>query len=256
MMPSPRPQAKALGLEHVVHRYGAGGPPVLQHLDCTITAGELVCVLGPSGCGKTTLLHLIAGFMAPTSGRVLCGGVAVSGPGPDRGMVFQEPTLFPWLTVRGNVEFGLRRAGVRGPELHATVLDHLARMGLADHAARYPHVLSGGMRQRVALARVLALAPSVLLLDEPFSALDLPTRERLQDELLSVWADRSCTVVYVTHSVEEAAYLGERILLFPPCGQGRPYEVPVALPHPRQRLGPDTLALEAHLRGLLRQTLC
>jgi NitT/TauT family transport system ATP-binding protein len=258
-MTAPRaPDGAAVEFRHCTFGYAANGRPgprVLEDFHCRVGPGEFACLLGPSGCGKTTLLHLLAGFLTPEAGRVLCGGRPVTGPGPDRGLVFQEPTLFPWLSARGNVEFGLRRAGLRGKALGEAAMDALALMGLADRAGLFPHALSGGMRQRVALARVLALRPPVLLLDEPFSALDAPTRERLQDELLALWAGRRCTILSVTHSVEEAVHLGQRILVLAPGGRGAPHEVPVDLPHPRPRLGPDSLALEAGLRDLLRRCL-
>jgi NitT/TauT family transport system ATP-binding protein len=230
-------------------------PPVFAGLGFAVARGEWVCVLGESGCGKTTLLGLAAGFLRPGQGRVLCDGREVRAPGPDRGVVFQEPTLFPWLTVRGNVEFGLRRRGLRGAAARRAALAEIARMGLAAHAEAYPHALSGGMRQRAAIARVLALSPSVLLLDEPFSALDIPTRERLQDELAAIWAATGATVLYVTHSVEEAALLGDRVLVLAPCGKGIFREVPLALPRPRRRLAGDVLAVEARLRELMRASL-
>ncbi len=241
----------------VSHWYGGaeGDRPVLADLDFAIEPGRCVCVLGPSGCGKTTLLHLAAGFFPPRRGRIWCGDREVRGPDPQRAVVFQEPTLFPWLTVRGNVEFGLRRQGVDGQRARRTAMEALDRMGLAGAAGLYPKALSGGMRQRVAIARVLVLSPSVLLLDEPFSALDLPTRERLQDELLAIWGATGATIIYVTHSVEEAAYLGDRVLVLAPGGRGCFRDVPVALPRPRRRLSPEMLALEAALRELSRECL-
>jgi len=245
-------------LQGVTHWYGAGGipaRPVLADFSLLAAPGEWLCVLGPSGCGKTTFLNLVAGFFAPRRGKVLCGGRPVAGPGPDRAVVFQEATLFPWLTVAGNVGFGLRRQGLRGEALEAAVSREIARMGLSGHAAKYPHALSGGMRQRVAIARVLALSPAVLLLDEPFSALDLPTRERLQDELLAIWAETGATVLHVTHSVEEAAYCGDRVLVMPRAGGGCVEEVSVDIPRPRERLGREVMELEARLRHALRACL-
>ncbi len=187
--------------------------PVLADLDILINEVEFVCVLGPSGCGKTTLLNLFAGFIRPSQGRVLFDGLDIKGPCPERAVVFQDPTLFPWLTVQKNVEFGLRQLGVKSANRAHIARDYLELMGLSGHADAYPVALSGGMRQRVALARVLALNPRVLLMDEPFSALDAMTREYLQDELLKIWTASHRTVVYVTHSVDEAAYLADRVIL-------------------------------------------
>lgn len=185
---------------------------VLAELDLTIPEGQFACVTGPSGCGKTTLLNLIAGFIAPTSGRILIDDAPVDSPGPDRGVVFQDANLFPWLTVKENVQFGLKLQGVRGARLAEIASRHLEDMGLINQAGQYPYSLSGGMRQRVAIARVLALGPRILLMDEPFSALDGNTRSRLQDKLLEVCSGTR-TVVYVTHSIDEAAYLADRVII-------------------------------------------
>ncbi|MHC1791493.1 ABC transporter ATP-binding protein [Solidesulfovibrio sp.] len=232
---------------------GPGGPLVLSDVSLDVAGGGFVCLLGPSGCGKTTLLNLAAGFLMPTTGQVLFQGEPVAGPGPARAVVFQEPTLFPWLTVLGNVGYGLRRQGRRGEALRRSAMAALAAVGLAEAAGVRPFALSGGMRQRAALARVLALDPPLLLLDEPFSALDLPTREHLQDVLLGVWDGGRRTVLYVTHSVEEAAYLGGRILCFVP-GCARPqFDLPVDLPRPRSRSGAAVRQLEERLRELLRR---
>ncbi len=201
-------------------RPGAPGQ-VLADLDFSVDQGEFVCVLGPSGCGKTTLLHLVAGFEKPSRGRVLVQGTEVTAPGPDRALVFQDANLFPWLTVRENVAFGLRRKGLKGTYLQDRVERQLELMRLAGAADAYPYALSGGMRQRAAIARVLVLEPDVLLMDEPFSALDALTRERLQDELLQLRRTRR-SVLYVTHSVEEAAYLGDRVVILTP-GPGKLY---------------------------------
>jgi NitT/TauT family transport system ATP-binding protein len=188
----------------------------LSNLSLCIAAGEFVCVLGPSGCGKTTLLHLLAGFLLPTGGEVRCNGRPVRGPGPERAVVFQEPTLYPWLTAQGNIEFGLRAQGLSAPMAETRAQEYLALVGLDEFAHSRPYELSGGMKQRVALARALALQPSLLLMDEPFSALDTQTREELQEELLRIWAQQQTTIVFVTHNVEEAVYLGQRILVLTP----------------------------------------
>ncbi len=227
---------------------------VLAGLNLRVDQGEFLCVLGPSGCGKTTLLNLIAGFIPPRQGRILVAGKEIHSPGPDRGVVFQDAHLFPWLSVLQNVEFGLRMQGVDARRLRQAAMTQLEGMGLRDHADAYPHALSGGMRQRVALARILVMEPSVLLLDEPFSALDIPTRERLQDELLNMWQVRRCTVVYVTHSPEEAAYLADRVLVISSDSRTRPHEEHVPLARPRDRASMDLVALESRLRVLLRTT--
>lgn len=235
-----------------------GGLPsrVLSNIHLTVHEGEFVCVLGPSGCGKTTLLNLIAGFIYPSTGRVLFEGRPVTAPGPDRALVFQDATLFPWLTVRKNVEFGLRLRRMGGRLLEQTAFGYLETMGLAKHAEKYPHSLSGGMRQRVAIARVLALEPKVLLMDEPFSALDANTRERLQDELLRVWMSHRRTVVYVTHSVEEAAYLADRTIVLGSADRGVFADLPAVLKRPRNRSTSEFLAMKETLRDCLADQPC
>jgi NitT/TauT family transport system ATP-binding protein len=179
-----------------------------------LTADRFV-VLGPSGCGKSTLLRAIGGFHVPTEGRVLLDGAAVTAPGPDRAFVFQEfDQLLPWKTVRANVEFALRQGSRLAPREAAERAAHfLARVGLAPFADNYPHTLSGGMKQRVAIARALAMGPAILLMDEPFAALDALTRERMQDELLQLWEEHRFTLLFVTHSIPEAIRVGNRILL-------------------------------------------
>ena len=185
----------------------------LQDIDLEIPRGQFVCLLGPSGCGKSTLLNAIAGFAPPTSGRIVADGVPVAGPGPERGMVFQEYALFPWMTVEQNVGFGLEIKGMARAEIAQRVAGLLRLLSLEDFAKRYPKDLSGGMRQRVAIARVLALDSPILLMDEPFGALDALTRRNLQDELLRLWAELKKTVIFVTHSIEEAIYLADRIVV-------------------------------------------
>jgi taurine transport system ATP-binding protein len=224
----------------------------LAGVDLTIDAGELVTVIGPSGCGKTTLLRLIAGFQQPTAGKVLVNGRPVTGPGPDRGFVFQQPTLFPWLTVRGNVELGPRLHGAAPEARHAVAESLLELVGLAQAADLRPYELSGGMQQRAAIARALATDPAVVLMDEPFGALDAITREHLQDELLRIWRRTSKTIVFVTHSVEEALYLGTRVLLLSPAPGELTLDLVVDLPAGGDvRLLPEFAALRAQIGGLL-----
>lgn len=189
------------------------GPAVhaLDAVDLHVDAGELVSLIGTSGCGKSTLLRIVAGLEQPTSGRVLVEGDLVLGPGPDRGMVFQGYSLFPWLSVAGNVAFGLELAGVARSERSDRVEELLDVMHLAEHAARLPRELSGGMRQRVAIARALAPEPALLLLDEPFGSLDAQTRTSLHEFLRQVWQRTGATIVLVTHDVDEALYLSQRI---------------------------------------------
>jgi len=230
----------AVDIAGLWHSFGDGirPLPVIGGLDVSVRTGEIFCVLGPSGCGKTTLFHLIAGFLKPDRGRIEVSGRPVTGPGPDRAMVFQHPTLFPWLTAAGNICHALRgRCGEKVRKL-------VDLMGLSGFEDFYPHRLSGGMRQRVALARALALEPKVLLLDEPFSALDQLTRERLQDELLQLRRKVGCTMIFVTHNIQEAAYLGDRVMVL----SRRPARInllkTIDLPHPRKRTGEDLWRIE------------
>ena len=194
----------------------AQGPMrVLDGVSLDIRQGEFVSVIGPSGCGKTTLMNILGGFVQPTSGQVLLDGKPVRGPGPDRGVIFQEYGVFPWLTVRQNIAFGLKLAGNRVPkaEHEAIVARYMGLMGLRDFADHFPKHLSGGMRQRLAIARAYAVRPQFLLMDEPFGALDAQTRSAMQDLLLEVLQTEDKTVMLITHSVEEAIYLSSRIVV-------------------------------------------
>ena len=178
-----------------------------------ITPGEFVCILGPSGCGKSTLLNSVAGYVNPTSGEVLVDNEKITGPGPDRGMVFQQYSLFPWKTVLQNIAFGPRLAGVSSSECSSIANTFLSMIGLSKIANSFPGELSGGMQQRVGIARALANYPSVLLMDEPFGALDAQTRIMMQESLLEIWSEFSTTVLFVTHDVDEAIFLADRILV-------------------------------------------
>ncbi|QBR93094.1 ABC transporter ATP-binding protein [Nocardioides euryhalodurans] len=194
----------------------------LEGLDLRVDPGEMVCVVGPSGCGKSTVLDLVAGLTIPTSGRVLVGGQPVTGPGLDRSVVFQQYTLLPWRTAQGNVELALEAAGGMDRRERADrAREYLDLVGLSDFATRYPHELSGGMKQRVAIARSLSHGPQVLLMDEPFGALDAQTREHLQEELIGIWRETGTTVVFITHDIEEAVFLGQRVAVM----SGRPGRV-------------------------------
>ena len=208
----------AIELHGVAHRYRGRGAEVqaLAPLSLRIEPGEFVALVGPSGCGKTTLLQLLAGFLRPTEGRVTVGGREVTGPSPARGVVFQHPNLYPWMTVRGNVELGPRLRGVGRAQRRRIADALLALVGLAEFAEAAPYELSGGMQQRCQIARVLANEPAIMLLDEPFGALDAITRDRMQDELHRIWLGSGTTALFITHSVEEAVYLGTRVLVMSP----------------------------------------
>ncbi|MFG2393890.1 ABC transporter ATP-binding protein [Streptomyces lavendulae] len=192
---------------------GYGAAPVLRPTDLVFPAGSFTALLGPSGCGKSTVLNTVAGFVRPATGRVTAGGTEVTGPGPDRGVVFQHYALFPWRTARGNVEFALKRLGLPRARRRELALAALAEVGLADGAEKYPAQLSGGMQQRVALARALAARPEVLLMDEPFGALDALTRTRMQALLRELWERSGTTVLFVTHDIDEALALAGRVVV-------------------------------------------
>ncbi|GGJ78842.1 ABC transporter ATP-binding protein [Pilimelia anulata] len=193
---------------------GRGGRvTALDDVSFDVRAGEFLAVVGPSGCGKSTLLDLLGGLAAPSSGRILIDGAPVTGPGLDRGVVFQQYALLPWRTARGNVEFGLEAKSVPRRQRADRARGYLDLVGLAGFADRYPHQLSGGMKQRVAIARSLAFDPEVLLMDEPFAALDAQTREGLQDELVGLWRRTGKTIVFITHGIDEAVYLGQRVVV-------------------------------------------
>jgi len=184
----------------------------IEHLDLTVGAGEFLTLVGPSGCGKSTVLDLVSGLTRPSAGVVSVGGKEVTAPGLDRSVVFQQYTLLPWRTALGNIEFALEAAGgLKKAQRTARAREYLELVGLSDFAGRYPHELSGGMKQRVAIARSLSYQPEVLLMDEPFGALDAQTRERLQEELVHIWEATGTTVVFITHDIDEAIFLGQRV---------------------------------------------
>lgn len=218
----------------------------LRDVSFAIDAGEFVTVVGPSGCGKTTLVRLLGGLESPTSGRIAVDGRPVATPAPDRAMVFQEYHLFPWLTVRENVAFGLVEEGVPESERRDRTSEMLELVGLADFARAYPKELSGGMKQRVGLARALAVDPSVLLMDEPFGSVDAQTRRRLQRELLDIWRETGKTVLFVTHDVTEAVLLGDRVLAMGESGRVRE-SLDVDLSRPRTRTDHEVTEYETRL---------
>ena len=226
----------------------------LNHINFTTHRREFVCVIGPSGCGKSTLIRTLAGLEKQTSGEVLIDGDPVNGPGPDRGMVFQGYTLFPWLTVRKNVMFGLEMAGRSKREADAEARQWIDLVGLLKFENSYPHQLSGGMKQRVAIARALAAQPRILLMDEPFGALDAQTRSKMQNYLLDIWKNIDITILFITHDLDEAIYLADRILVLKahPGEVQELIEVPVSHPRsPEQLLSPEFLATKARLEELI-----
>ena len=228
-----------------------GGIEALRNANLTVAAGEFVCLIGASGCGKSTLLRMIGGFETVTSGQITMRGQAVTGPGPDRGMVFQDYGLFPWLTIRKNIAFGPIARGKPRTKAIAIADRFVTMMGLDRFADSYPHQLSGGMKQRVAIGRVLANDARLALMDEPFGALDAMTRERLQDELLSIWRSTGLSVVFVTHSLEEAIFLADRVVVMSP-GPGRIVaEERITLERPRDVSSPAFNDIRRHLASLL-----
>ena len=225
----------------------------LRDVSFGVAESEFICVVGRSGCGKTTLLNIMAGFLVPTTGDVLIGGRAVSGRGLDRGVVFQDfAQLFPWRTAQRNVEFGLEMKGVPRDERAKTAQRFLGLVNLESFAGAYPHELSGGMQQRVAIARALAYNPSVLLMDEPFAALDALTRDEMQRLLVDVWRETKKTIVYVTHNVAEAVYLADRIVVLTPHPGTVRAEVKVTLPRPRDPLSVPFVECQKAVVGHLR----
>ena len=245
---------EGVGVTYDSYNNGAG-VAALRDVCLEVNEGELVCVIGPSGCGKTTLLNLIAGFISPTAGEVKLDGRPVNGPGPERAMVFQEAALFPWLSVAGNIEFVMRMQRRPSADRRALTRELISLVGLDDFERAYPHELSGGMKQRVALGRALALEPRVLLMDEPFGALDAQTRERLQDELLRIWQQTGTTGVFVTHNVEEAVYLGDHVIVLTQRPGAVLAAVEVDIPRPRERLEASVCQLKRELFELLPTSL-
>jgi NitT/TauT family transport system ATP-binding protein len=231
----------------------------LDAVSLDVGQSEFCCVLGPSGCGKSTLLYLIAGLQRPTGGRILVDRRLVCGPGADRGLVFQEYALLPWRTVRENVVLGLKIRGVTSAERDAVARRFIELIGLRGFEDKFPHELSGGMRQRVAVARTLANAPQVALMDEPFAAVDAQTRTTLQEELIRIWSETNVTVLFVTHNVDEAIFLGDRVIVMTPRPGRVQATVPVDLPRGERQwatLERDArfVDLRAHLNDLIRRS--
>jgi taurine transport system ATP-binding protein len=217
--------------------FESGGDRVraIDRISLDFGRGDFVCIVGPSGCGKTTMMQTLAGFLKPTSGQVRLEGRPIDGPGPDRGVVFQQPALYPWLTVLANASFGPRMRGLNGMQGMETVKQYLEMTGLWEFRSRYPYELSGGMQQRLAIVRALVNHPTLLLMDEPFGALDALTREKMQEELHAVWRRTGMTILFITHSVEEAVYLGTEVVVMSP----RPGRVIERLPVPFARQAGD-----------------
>jgi NitT/TauT family transport system ATP-binding protein len=219
----------------------------LREVSLSVNEGEFVCVIGPSGCGKTTLLNLIAGFIHPNDGEVRFKGAPILNSGPNRGVVFQEYALFAWMTARQNVEFGLRMRGVARHERRERAIRFLDKVGLARVADRYPHELSGGMRQRVAVARALINEPEMLLMDEPFAAVDAMTRTTLQEELLRIWQEVRLGVFFITHNIEEAIFLAKRVIVMSANPGSIQREIHINLDYPRSRTSKEFGELYARI---------
>jgi NitT/TauT family transport system ATP-binding protein len=250
--------APVVGVDHVTVRYGAGAGAVLALSDVSlkVNRSNFLTILGPSGCGKSTLLNLIAGFALPTEGTVAVEGQPVTGPSSRKGVVFQDSAaLFPWLTVRQNVAFGLKANHVEAREREQRVKQVLDLVGLTQFADRYPRELSGGMRQLAAIARVLVLEPPVLLMDEPFAALDAMTRERMQAQLIEIWQSTGLTIIFMTHSVDEAIYLGDEVVVMSPRPGSLKARLSIDLDRPRVPTSPAFNTLKAEALENLQFTL-
>ena len=228
---------------------GDGHVQVLENINFEVASGELICLLGPSGCGKTTLLRIIAGLEKKAAGQILLNGDVKNATGSERGMIFQEPRLFPWLTLEENVAFGIK--GRYEKRLLQTIVQELLEIvGLSDFAKAWPNQLSGGMAQRAAIARALAADPLILLLDEPFAALDAQTRTKLQSDFLNLWQSTHKTCIHVTHDIDEALILGQRIIVMQPSPGRIRGIIPVPFPYPRCPDDPTFIALKKELRDL------
>ena len=227
----------------------------LSDINLSIEEGEFVCVIGPSGCGKSTLISLIAGLEFPDSGQVFVDDKIVEGPSRDRLVVFQEAALFPWLTVLGNVEFGLKLAGVGEEERKTRALEAIKMVHLSRFINAHPHELSGGMKQRAAIARTLVMDPKILLMDEPFAALDAQTRQMLQEELQEIWQRTKKTVLFVTHNVREATFLSDRVFEITARPGTIKHEYPITAPRPRREQDPHLLTIQTRIMGSLKDEI-
>jgi len=237
---------------------GRDGTPTVAALDRVSVAqsdGEFLAIMGPSGCGKTTLLNIVAGFETPNSGTCMVAGKPVNGTGPDRGVVFQEYALFPWMTVERNVTFAMQAAGKWSSDGPARAREILGRMGLSNFLNAFPKNLSGGMRQRVAIARILAIDSPVMLMDEPFGALDALTRSVLQKELMVLWRETKKTILFITHSADEAIYLADRVLVMTPRPGKIVLELRIGLPRPRDLTSPDFNQYKREILDVINPTL-
>jgi NitT/TauT family transport system ATP-binding protein len=248
-----------LEIASLTKMYGgeSGGTPnlVLDAVSFSVPQNQFVCLLGASGCGKTTLLRIVAGLTQASSGEIKVEDKIVQGPGQDRSLVFQNYGLLPWRTVMGNVEFGLEMRGVAKGKRREICQRHIDRVGLKGYEKHYPHEISGGMQQRTALARAFSKDPKILLMDEPFAAVDAQTREMLQDELLKIWNDNKTTVLFVTHSIEEAIYLGDRVLVMGARPGRIAADIITGLPRPRTETDVKSSARFDELRRQVRETL-
>jgi NitT/TauT family transport system ATP-binding protein len=245
------------GLTKIYDGAGRDARPVqvLDAISFCVPKNQFVCVLGGSGCGKTTLLKIIAGLIAPDAGRIEIEGKPVKGPGADRSMVFQNYGLLPWRNVLGNIELGLEIRGMGRARRRAICREYIDRVGLTGFESHYPHQISGGMQQRVGLARALSKDPKILLMDEPFAAVDMQTRERLQDELLGIWSSMKTTVLFVTHSIEEAIYLGDRVIVMGSRPGRIAADIATGLPRPRVDSEVKSSERYAELQRLVRTAL-
>jgi NitT/TauT family transport system ATP-binding protein len=244
-------QLEIQGVSKIFRRRGRS-VTALENINLTVASQEFVCLIGPSGCGKSTVLNLLAGLDTPSEGSVLAGGALVQGPDPSRVLIFQDAALFPWLNVQANVEFGLKMKGLPRAEVERTATRLLAMVHLEQFGRSWVHELSGGMKQRVALARALALDPAVLLLDEPFGALDAITRDRLHSELQEVWLNTHKTMVFVTHNVREAVVLGDRVIVMSPRPGRIVADHRIDLPRPRNMEGPGVIPLASRIMADLQ----
>ncbi len=243
------------GVSKTFDKPGEGRYEVVRDLYLNVQENEFLVLFGPGQCGKSTILNMIAGFEAPSGGELLCQGRPVEGPGPERGMVFQNTALFPWLTVMGNVEYGPKVRGVKKEERRKQAQHYIDLVGLQGFENSYPVKLSGGMQQRVGIARAYCSEPLVMLLDEPFGHLDAQTRYLMQDELTRIWQVEKRTVIFVTNNIEEAVYLADRILVLRNCPTGVKAEYQITLPRPRNYTDPEFLRLRREIDAVVDHTL-